>query len=440
MGKKLMLAVAMVALMAAPSFAAVQNVKVSGSIATTSVIRADFNANTTRDRQNEVFAQTHLNVSADLTDNVTTNIGLLQERLWGNAGGSDQASTGSIDLETAYVSMKEFLYSPLTVTVGRQPLKYGNQLIIGSSVQSGLTAGNVTAVPDLTDKGNFDAIKAVLTYDPLTVDLFASRISNNGTVGATGTNDIHDNVNLYGVNANYKLGDKMSTVVEAYTFLKQDDSKDNRNLTPFHKSENTFVPGLRVSTNPIEGLNVQLEGAYQMGNVWNNGTGTAMTNRDAFAFQGMVNYALPVLKNLKPVLAGAYTYLSGNKPGSTKGRAWDAMFEHQNTGRIFDTSAVGNLASSNSQLVTVSGEITPIQDLTAKASWNGLWKAEKPVDTTTANLSRYIGSEIDLDLTYAYTEDVKFGMSAGQFLTGKNYIYPNNKNATQVLSSVSVAF
>ncbi len=442
MGKKFMLAVAMLALVAAPAFASVQNVKVSGAITTTSFIRNDFNTNTSRDRVNEILGQTTLDVSADLTDNVSTKIGLFNERYWGNQQTVADQSNAGVDIETAYVTMKELLYSPLTLTVGRQPLVYGNQLVIGSNTS---TKNAVAAWGDTTLQGNFDAIKAVLSYDPLTVDLFASRINNRGTVLGAAATDIHDNVNLYGINANYKFGDKMSTVVEAYTFLKQNDMT----TVTLNKSTSTYVPGLRVSTNPIEGLNVQLEGAYQMGKVLNSAvTNTTMDNRAAYAFQGFMNYALPVAKSYKPVVSGGFTYLSGSKMNSTKTTGWDQMFINQNCGRIFHAKS---LDLTNAQIVTVAGEMTPMQDVTTKLSWNGLWLAQKSAynSTTTfrANSSKYLGSELDLDVTYAYTEDVKFGLSAGAFLTGKNAVNAdgladglNNKNATQLLTSVSVAF
>ena len=48
--------------------------------------------------------------------------------------------------------------------------------------------------------------------------LFAASISDGSSVAATDTN----NADLFGINANYKLGDKTSTVVEAYTFVKLD--------------------------------------------------------------------------------------------------------------------------------------------------------------------------------------------------------------------------
>ena len=431
MGKKLMLAVAMVALMAAPSFAAVQNVKIGGQLKTMSVIRSNFDANNTRDHLNEIFAWTKLNVQADLTDNVSTDIGLLQERVWGDSTADTAASTSALDLETASVTMKEIFYAPLTVTIGRQKLAYGNKLIIGSSP----SAGNVTSVnlTDLTAKDNFDAIKAVLSYDPLTIDLIASRVKNNNTVGASEVS-MRDNTNLFGVNANYKLSDK--TVVEAYTFVKRNDSTDVNTDPQTSKITSTYVPGLRVSTNPIEGLNVQLEGAYQLGSQWNATSGEMQSRRGAYALQGILSYALPVMKDMMPVLGVNLKYLSGNKVNSTKA-AWDSMYEKQNGNTIYDCKGLSN---TNVQLATLSLELKTIKDLTTKLSLNGVWKAEKSLATATTTSSKYAGSEVDLDLTYAYTEDVTFGVSAGYFATGKYYTGAGNQDATQVLSSVSVLF
>ena len=433
MVKKLMLAVAMMALVAAPSFAAVQNVKVSGSIKTTSVIRNDVNTTTQLLRsgsQNEILGQTGLNVSADLTDNVSTFIGLTNERLWDSTAGS---SASQIRLDAAYVTMKELFYAPLTLTVGRQSLAYGNQLIIGD----GDGSTDVANVSDLTGGVNFDAIKAVLAYDPLTVDVVAARVSNNSSTVAslTGT---HDNINLYGVNANYKMGDKMSSVVEGYLFVKQDDSSTE--FTPAYineKSTTTYVPGLRLSTNPIEGLNVQLEGAYQMGHAYNSDPDAMLTRANSFAVQSMINYALPMLKDMKPVLSATYTYLQGNTIDSTK-KGWDTMFMNQNVGKIYH--AIG-LDGANSQLANLGFEVSPIKDLTTKISGTGVWYANEP---TGSNNSKYLGTEADLDVTYAYTEDVKFGLSAGYFMTGKAYKPGQNpvanNNASQLLSSVSVLF
>ena len=430
--RKLLLAVAMVALIAAPAFAAVQNVKVSGDITTTSIL--DKNVTTsgvTADvKGNDILAQTELNVEADLTDNVSAKVGLINERLWGQTTAT--ASDATVNLETAYVTMKELLYSPLTVTVGRQPLQFGNQLIIGQNTTATNNKTNLPGVYQTFSKlGNFDAIKAALNYDPVTVVAFASRISNNSTtIAPKGSND---NQNLYGINASAKLGDKMSTVVEGYLFAKMNDTT----ISGTTKAADTYVPGLRVSTNPIEGLNIQLEGAYEAGHT---GTATDFT-RDAFAFQGMASYALPGMKDLAPVVSAEYKLLSGKNAGTVNtGKSWDPMYENQDSGRLFDQAGIGD---SDLQLVKLAAQVTPLKDLTTALSWYGVWKAEKGVYVAngTSNSSKYEGSEVDADITYAYTEDVKFGLSAGMFLTGKS-ISPvvGNKNAQQILTSVDVAF
>ena len=54
--------------------------------------------------------------------------------------------------------------------------------------------------------------------------------------------------------------------------------------------------------------------------------------------------------------------------------------------------------------------------------------------------NKALGNEVDLDLTYAYTEDVKFGVSAGYFAPGRAFDSTNKDSATQLLTSVNVAF
>ncbi len=291
----------------------------------------------------------------------------------------------------------------------------------------------------------------MLSYDPLTIDLFASQIKDNGNLQP---NDNAD-TDLFGINASYKLGDKMSTVIEAYTFAKNDKGNiQNVASGGFEtKTRDLFVPGLRVSTNPIEGLNVQLEGAYEFGDAGltlDRVEKPGEVKVSAYGAQGKVNYALPVLKDLKPVLSAGYTYLSGDKNGAdNKGKAFNPLYENQNTGRIYDSL----FSATNQSLIEAAFELAPIQDLTAKLSWYNVSKAQKassvsPINQPNAaagqavveNGKKDLGNELDLDLTYAYTEDVKFGVSAGYFAPGKAFDAVNKDSATQLLSSVSVAF
>jgi len=411
MGRKIMLAVAFVALVAAPAFAAVQNVKVGGDLKTTSVIRKNItgvpsNATTSTKSQNVVLSQLGLNVEADLTDNVSTSFRFLNERVWGD---TSVTNGGSVVVDTAYVTLKEFLYAPLTVTIGRQPLVYGNALIVGD----GDGTGAVAAVADITGGINFDAVKAVLDYDPLTIDIFAAKA--NEDINMAQNDD--DDTDLYGINANLKVGGDMNVVLEGYLFAKMDR---NSTSTAQVETEKVYVPGLRVSLNPYEGLNLQAEAAYQTGSTAANET------LGAYAFQTMASFALPVLKDISPVLSASYTYLSGDKNGTgDNNSAWDSMYYDQNAGRIF----YNVYSFSDLKLASVALEATPMEDVTAKLSLYSLQEAK--------GTSNERGNEVDLDVSYAYTEDVTLGVSAGMF---NSKVLGQDDTATQLLSSVKVVF
>ena len=130
--RKLTLAIAAVALLASPAFAAVQNVKVSGKIDSSYIYRDrfDLGSQVNNNRRNQSFGltQTLLRVDADLSDNVQATVQLLNERAWGGSTievtdtNSDtftiDGGRNVVDINLAYVTLREFLYSPLTVVLG----------------------------------------------------------------------------------------------------------------------------------------------------------------------------------------------------------------------------------------------------------------------------------------------------------------------------------
>ena len=135
--------------------------------------------------------QVGLNVEADLTDNVSTYVRIINERNWDDV----TATTLDIDLDEAYVTLKEMLYAPLTLRIGRQNLWFGKGFIIGSNSASWNANGALTA-SEISDQTAFDAIRGTLDYDPWTLDMICAKIDEN-TVAAT------DDFNLFGVNLGY---------------------------------------------------------------------------------------------------------------------------------------------------------------------------------------------------------------------------------------------
>ena len=128
---------------------------------------------------------------------------------------------------------------------------------------------------------------------------------------------------------------------------------------------------------------MQGEVAWQKGNkATTNPAGTARADnfkRDAFGAQAIINYQLPV-EQWNPVLTGVYTYVSGDQnPGNArhlggvdteyKWTAWDPMFEDQGTGTIYNTL----FDLTNAHIAVVSAQVNPMEDVTAKLSWTGLW-------------------------------------------------------------------
>ena len=226
MKKTILLALLLVAFVAMPAFASVQNVKVSGDVDSTYLYRDAFNlgrfTNATggtlgQGRTQSVFlTQTILQVDAELTDNVSATVGLINERAW--AEEDDPATNETdIDLNIAYVTLKEMLYSPLTVYIGRQNnVHYGSSFIFDSQgTNNQATKQFATIAQDLTKRTALDGVRAVLDYNPLTIDLIYFKADANTL---TATEDDRDDVDVWGANANYQLGDSMKTTAEAYFF------------------------------------------------------------------------------------------------------------------------------------------------------------------------------------------------------------------------------
>jgi hypothetical protein len=184
---KILIAVFAVALIA-PAFSAVENVKVGGDISIYGVLRGDFDivgAPTGKNNEDLHFFQTsaRVYVSADLSDNVSAMVRLINERNWGyvntliNPGNQRYVNTDTdIDLDLAYIQVKDLLTPGLNLTVGRQEIQLGEGLVVGSAYNAYNYPVDLAAA-DLGLQKAFDAVK--LDYKasavPLSVTAFLSK-------------------------------------------------------------------------------------------------------------------------------------------------------------------------------------------------------------------------------------------------------------------------
>lgn len=428
---------------AVPAFAAVQNIKLSGDIDARYISRTDFdltkNATDANDDINVFSSVVRVRLDADLTDNVQTTVRLINERNWDRA----TSATTDIDLDLAYLTLKEFLYSPLTLIVGRQELHFGNDMIIGdgvgdpvAAVVSGAIGTNQTTNyteatgfgsvnGDLAYRKAFDAIRATLNYDPLVIDLVFAKLDENVIVSGSNSDDM----DLWGINAAYNVGGNWKTTAEGYLWSKMNYA--GANLTSVDKTDRVHTVGARVSTNPCPKLNVQQELAYQFGKkVVAAGVGR---DRSAWAAQTMASVT-PGWKH-SPVFGMIYSYFSGdaNRAATDPDKTyhqWDPMFENQTSGHIINAL----YPSANSHNMNANLTLKPefLEDVTLRLDFIYQLMAKSGFTAGALNLNDYdgsgyffkgedtkdIGKEFDVNVTYDYTEDVQLGLLAGWYWPG----------------------
>jgi hypothetical protein len=458
-----------------PAYAEVQNVKVSGDMTIRGIYRDNYDLDkddttpnaaaglpTPGNNPEEYFTQAvGINVDADLTDNVSTAVRLVNQRDWDN--NSSGAATFDVDVDLAYITLKEMVYQPLTLTIGRQDLWFGRGLIVGTNIPA--PDVNANAAPDYNASINaheysettgFDAIKATLDLAPWKLDLAYIKEDEN-VISA------NDDVDVYGANLGYKF-DVYNAEAEAYYFGKIDKSHptDNGDARGVDNNKvHTF--GLRGSLEPISNLTIGAEGALQGGRYADTNTPGKGRKRDAYMLDAFGKYNFADV-TWKPTLGVEWLMLSGEKAvnagagNSPDYEGWDAMYrgnfmtairDFQNylyatRVRMASTQTVWDQDSgmSNQNSLLVKGSVVPMEDLTVEGTYGHFWLNEKINDANRGalNSSDDVGDELDLLLTYDYTEDVSFGLLTGWFFPGSLYPTGRDDTATDVVGTMKVVF
>jgi len=468
-----------VALIASPAFAEVQNVKISGDINSAGVYRnqydlrpstADGAGSAVSSNINSLVTQARVCVDADLTDNVSATIRLLSEYDWDteNAGNSGvNAANDDVNLDLANITLKEVFYAPLSVTVGRQELRLGNAFILSDPDTNTTSADTSITTGDLSLRKSFDAVSAVLDYDPLVVDVIFAKIddSNAGIASPTVDTNTDEDEDLYGINASYDVG-SYDAEVEGYWLLNRNNDKTATDAT----GDAIDTIGIRGSLVPIDNLNLSGEIAFQSGDF------TSTREQDAMAYQIAADYALAdfsipwtSIEIGSPILKLGYTHYDGEEVvNSGDHSAWIPLYEDQTHGIVanYILGGVNGGQNSNANILNVGASIVPIEDLTVSLDYYNFSLDEKLVagnndlaSTGSAldwgnipDESDYfmfadddLGYEIDLALNYDYSEDVKMGLCAGLFnpgdaFDGSSGDTTNSQSAMEVLATLDVAF
>ena len=420
MWKRLLVAVAVVA-MAIPAFSAVESVKVGGDITIYGIKRANLEM-VYDDEDSLDILQTHMRlyVQAMLTDNVEAMVRLINERVWGEWGGRDydydydHYMQPLVDL--AYIKVSDLLTPGLVLTVGRQEIQFGEGLVVGSAFlpYDGRypTGDTWILAEDLGLQKAFDAIRVDYKFNQVPVDITAFMAKNREDFTS---ND--DDENLYGLNLGFNAGE--TARVEGYYVRLQQMSDSDENIS---------TAGVRV-TGDVAGFALKGEYAKQFGE-W----GGADNEGWALLLGGQYNFPQ---SELKAYVKGQFNYYSASDSDSN---GWLSFFPANVASRIGSVTyaligweTIG--LETNLRAINVGGGIRPVEKVGLSLDWYNLTLMED------VGGDDEVGNEIDVAVTYNYTEDLTFGLQYGILLTGDLLDNAGYDDAPwQLIGSMKLAF
>jgi hypothetical protein len=440
MSRKLivLMVLALVVAFTCAAYAEVQNVKVGGDTSIWAFDRSTFNLRNVKDGAttdkkldgNGLAQIANLKISADLTDAVSANLVLRNERVWGATtrnGGNGSAGDADVYLAAGYVTLKEMFGQPFTLKAGAMGLKLGSGLLVGDPDTNRATTGPFNfELADLSPRKAFTGFVGVLDLKPVVVTAGALKVSE----GATTTNN--DDVNAYLVNVGYDLNEVgMKGLGEVYWVER------HANRTPVDNF------GVRVQASPVENFNAGAEFVYQRSKIAVAGASNPFDADDWIrgdsntAIQLSAGFTMPDVV-MAPSISVDFTRLSKN---------WNAMMEDQTPADIANVI----FPNTNVRCIGATVAAKPMTDVGASVRYAAFrsvkqlcgfdndWETTGLGYTMDGN-SRNLGQELDLHLTYDYTEDVQFGLMGGIFMPGSAFAPDNRKDAKQVIGSMKVTF
>ncbi|MBI4557842.1 MAG: alginate export family protein [Candidatus Hydrogenedentes bacterium] len=149
-----------------------------------------------------VEQRTRLHVRADFTDDVSAFIEFDSYDWWGEdfrsnyVTGADARAVSGNDVEVyqAYIEANQMWGYPLRLRIGRQELSFGSEWLVGPKEFGPFFSGR-----------SFDGVRLTYAQEPITVDVFASKLAENSPIEEDG------DIDFYGVYAS-------CTAVENITF------------------------------------------------------------------------------------------------------------------------------------------------------------------------------------------------------------------------------
>ncbi len=333
----------------------------------------------------------------------------------------------SFDLRLAYVELGDLKSFPLSLTLGRQALSYGDRRLLADSQWANFGR-------------TFDAAK--LRWQPAkgwTLDAFAGRPVQ---IKEDTFNDSDSADNLIGL---YLTTEALGFQTTDLYALHRDKADDQPDLDPVNKldargagsgpAQRTTTIGTRWKSTPgaLGNWDYTAEFAYQFGDVWTGNRSTAKLDHRAFATHTNVGYTFADAQ-WKPRLALEYNYATGDKnPGDGRSQSFQNLFasNHEKYGFI-DEFSWRNLHNARLSL-----SAKPVKNVDVTLDYHAFWLAEPtdywfrangtstlrtktPAgrDVRTVGASNFAGHEVDLTVKWKATDHLTVETGYSHFFAG----------------------
>jgi hypothetical protein len=333
----------------------------------------------------------------------------------------------NFDLRQAYIEIGNLKEFPLSLTVGRQVLNYGDARILADGNWSNFGR-------------TFDAVK--LRYQRKgfgTVDLFAARPVQ---IKEEVFNDSDAEDNFFGL---YASLDVLSFQTTDIYVLHRDKNDIQSDLDPTNRIDPRGTwngPANRITTigtrwvskkGALGDWDYGLEAAYQFGDYWNGDRIGDALDHQAFAIHLRGGYTWENL-SWKPRVGLEYNYATGDKdPTDGDNESFQNLFPSN----FAPYGYIDEFSWRNMHNARLHLTAQPTKKLTVELSYHAFWLAETSdywyrsngqstlrtrtpggADVRTIGASNFAGHEIDLAFTYKPTDRLTIFTGYSHFFAG----------------------
>lgn len=375
---------------------------------------ADFNSNAS-DTLSFVGSRIRLHLGYEVTPDIAFFLQMQDSRLFGSET-STASNEKNLDLHQGYLTVKN-LAGPLTMTLGRQEMVFGDSRLVGNFGWSNIAR-------------SFDGIKLGYSTARARTDVWVATVKKfaNLDPDPAFTSSNRKEQTFFGIYHGWSGIPGM--MWEPYAMFLWDTGSGGSITDPAARDQRRVTLGLRVASQALaESADYTAEGAYQFGGI---------QGRDirAYAFAVKAGYTLPVA--LKPRIGIEYDRASGDDNSS------DDKFETFEN--LFPTNHIhygymDYVGWRNMQDLRFSLGVKPTKVSSISVDYHWFWLAEKRdnwyrasghifrTTPTTGNTKAELGQEINLVAYTMIKEKLRLEAGYGRFFPG-DYVKVNFPSAT----------